>query len=117
MSEIDQSAPYRPSCKHEQIGTSCAGRGGRLAQACYHVTVKDGVVTDCELDGGGPGDRRDPNMSLPVETLFSWVSGVHPFTNVQFHPEWHVPETVVFEEPGMADEEYIIRLLAFEMLD
>ena len=94
------------------------GMGGALGDGIYRVTVKDSVVIDCRLEEGLPGDRCGVDMSLPVDILFSWVDGVDPaFTTVQFHPEWHFPETIVFDEPGMADEEYTISLLEFEELD
>jgi hypothetical protein len=56
-------------------------------------------------------------MSPPVGILSSWVDGVDAFTTFQFHPESHIPETVLFDEPGVADEEYTISLLEFEELD
>lgn len=93
------------------------GIGGIPGDGIYHVKVKDGVVIACQLEEGRPGDRCDPDMSLPVDVLFSWVDQVDPFTTVQFHPEWHIPETIVFDEPGVADEGYTIKLLEFEALD
>ena len=49
--------------------------------------------------------------------LFSWVDGVDAFTPVKLHPESHIPENVLFDEPGVADEEYTISLSEFEVLD
>ncbi|MGI8516954.1 MAG: DUF6174 domain-containing protein [Acidimicrobiia bacterium] len=93
------------------------GMGGLAGDGTYHVTVKDGVVIACQLEEVQPGDRCDPDMSLPVDDLFSQVNRVGPFTTVQFHPEWHIPESIVYDEPGVADEEYTMRLLEFEALD
>lgn len=104
------------------VAASRAWRGftfhTRLIRYNVHTpSARDGDATDSPSTRVRPGDRCHPDMSLPVGILFSWVDGVDAFTTFQFHPESHIPETVLFDEPGVADEEYTISLLEFEELD
>jgi hypothetical protein len=99
------------------IAASGARRGTLIRYNVHTPLARDGDATDSPFHPGRPGDRCDPDMSLPEGILFSRVDGVDAFTTVQFHPESHIPETDLFDEPGVADEEYNISLPEFEVLN
>lgn len=94
--------------------TNLNGMGGSGRDGIHHVEVRDGVITQCRLDHE-VNVRCDPRVTSPVDDLYFWVDQFDPvFTEVVYHPEWHIPARINYDDPGDVDEEYVIRLLELE---
>lgn len=101
---------------HNLNDMSGSGSGG---DGLFDVTVHDGKVAECTiadvpLMASGPCLLPIPE---PVDLLSAWLAVFDdPFTVVRYHPEWHYPEAIDYDNPATSDEEYRIRVLEFEKL-
>lgn len=95
------------------------GMGGSPGDGRFEVTVREGRVTECRTEG--PSDHSDGfcdgSVPDPIDLPFSRLADFDTdHTAVQFNPDWHFPESIDYDAPNTADEEYRIRVHEFEVL-
>lgn len=93
------------------------GMGGSNGDGTYTVTVEEGQVTDCDLDPALAGEECPTRFGEPADWLFGWAfSFDRAHLEISFDPVWHLPQSMHFDVPGIADEERVIKLIDFVVL-
>lgn len=95
------------------------GMGGGDFDAVYAFEVRDGQVVECEVSQPGPNAARAvgvcDQVTSPADYLFSWADRFDPeYTRIEYDPDTSLPLEITYDEPGMADEDYEIRVLEFD---
>jgi len=95
------------------------GMGGSPGDGRFEVLVREGRVTECRSEG--PNDNSygfcDGAVPDPIDLLFSRLAVFDPdHVVVQFNADWYFPESMDYDVPNSADEEYRIRVHEFEVL-
>lgn len=102
--------------------TNMNGMGGGDYDGEYTFEVRDGQIIECVVVELGENAALAENVcdfaTSPAAFLFSWVERFDPrHTSVKYDPETHLPVWVSYDEPELADEEYLIVLIQFENLE
>ena len=96
------------------------GMGGSLDDGVYDAVVRDGTVVSCTITdspGHDDGSSCVGSGQGSVETLFGWLDRFPPeFTTVELDPTWGFPRSISFDQPGYADEEFLVAVVEFEPL-
>jgi hypothetical protein len=94
------------------------GMGGSSGDGTYTVTVEEGQVTECHLDPALKGEECPDRFGAPADWLFGWALAFdRAHLEISFDPVWHLPRRMLFDIPGVADEEISIRVIYFTVLE
>jgi hypothetical protein len=97
------------------------GMGGSSGDGIFEVTVRDGKVVECVAQmNRQPSSQTEcrPAVSDPISILFFWLAGLSPdHTEVTYDPVWRFPTEAFYDDPNGVDEETLIRVHRFEVLE
>ena len=97
------------------------GMGGGPGDGIFEVTVRDGKVVECVAKlNRAPASQTEcrPAVSDPIGVLFHRLAQFNAdHTAVTYHPDWRFPTEIFYDDPNSIDEETLIRVHRFELLE